>query len=89
MNPLLQQFLGGLLRTGLQWLAAGLVAKGVFTPDQMEAFITGAILAILTFSWSMWVKYKGRLRFLKAMEMPSGVSEAQVKREVALDRKAG
>lgn len=89
MNPLLQQALGGILRAGLQIVAGVLVAKGIWSSTEAETYVAGAVLAMLTFGWSMWVKYKGRLRFLKAMELPEGVTEEQVKREVALDRKVG
>jgi hypothetical protein len=86
MNPLLAQALGGLLRTALQWVAAALVAKGVWTSAEAETYVAGAVLALLTYGWSLWVKHKGRLRLEKAMEMPAGVSEADVKAAVKLDR---
>lgn len=79
MNPLLSAALGSILRHLLTAIAGVLVTRGIWTQDEATAYVGGAVLALLALGWSIWTKYRGRLRFLLALQMPEGTSEETVK----------
>lgn len=89
MNPTLAAAIGAILRHVLTILAGYLVSKGIWTDAEASTYVTAAVAALVAFGWSLWTKYKGRLRLLKALELPAGATEAQVKREVDRDRQLG
>lgn len=79
MSPLLAQALGSLIRHALTYLAGLLVARGLWTQDEAASYVGAAVAALLALGWSLWSKYKGRLRFLTALQLPQGSTEADVK----------
>jgi membrane protein DedA with SNARE-associated domain len=83
MNPLLAQALGAIIRHFLTILAGYFVAKGIWSPEQADQYVTSAAVAIVSglvaIGWSLWNKHKGRLRLEAAMRLPAGASEQQVK----------
>jgi hypothetical protein len=78
MNPLLAAALGSILRAALAGAAGYLVNQGIWTADAADQYLAAAVLAILTVAWSLWVKYKDRIKFLTALESPAGTTEAKV-----------
>lgn len=87
---LLAEFLGAVFRWALAALGVWLVAHGVITLDQSNRFLDAAVqflssqtiavlMAIVPLAWSLWAKYKSRLKFLAALELPAGASEAEAK----------
>ena len=81
--PLLLEFLGAVLRFALTGIGAWLVAKGVITPEQAARFtdaaVAGGALMLVSLGWSLWAKYRTRLKFLGALKLPAGASEEQAK----------
>jgi len=79
---LLQQALGSIVRWALAFLAGYLVSHGVWTPGAAESYVNAAAtaiaMAVVSLGWSLWQKYRARLRLLTALDMPAGTSEAKV-----------
>ena len=78
MNPLFQAVLTSFFRWGLTLAAGWLVEHQVWAKDEAGGYVAGIALALVTLCWSLWSKYKSRLKFLTALEVPSGSSEAHV-----------
>jgi len=78
MHPLLQAALGAIIRWALSLLVPYLVTAGIWTPDEATAYVTGASLALLGLGWSLWQKYRARIRFLDALDLPAGTPEGFV-----------
>lgn len=89
MNPLLQAALGSIIRWALAALAGILVSKGVWTQQDADTYITALVLAILSLGWSLWAKYKERIFRKKALEMPAGATEDEVKQAIRSDALLG
>lgn len=83
MNPMLQAALGAILRWGLTILATLFVNHGIWTQSEAAGYVVGASLGLLTLGWTLWNKYKGRVKFLTALKMQPGTTEAQVEARVA------
>lgn len=86
MNPLVVEFLGVVARWLLTSVGAWLVGHHVLTADQSEHFATAfahnAVLAapmVGGLLLGLWSRYKGRIKFLTALESRPGTSEATVK----------
>ena len=78
MNPLLQAALGSILRWGLAFLAGFLVNAGIWKADEAESYIGAAAVGLLAIVWSLWQKYKARIRFLAALDSPKGTDEGDI-----------
>lgn len=78
MNPIAAAALGSVFRAGLMFLAGWLVQRGVWTGAEAETYVTAAAIALVTLAWSIWNKYKGRIRLLTALDAPPGTSEKHV-----------
>jgi len=87
-SPLLVEFLGVVLRWLISSIGAYLVAKHVLTTDQEAKFADGAIAYVMAhlaiwapmvvgLAWGLWAKYRSRLKFIAALELPAGSSEQQ------------
>lgn len=87
MSPLAIEFIGVVLRWLLTSLGAYAVAHHVITNDQEARFSDGAFVylmahatlwapVVLSLLWGLWARYKSRLRFIAALELPRGASEA-------------
>lgn len=79
MNPLLQAALGAILRWGLAFLAGYLVKIGIWTGTEADTYVTAGALAVLALAWSLWQKYRARLKFLAALDAPAGTDESDLK----------
>ena len=75
MSPMLSAALGSVIRWGLSMLVPYLVSAGIWTADEATTYVTGASLAILALVWSLWQKYRSRLKFLEALDAPAGTPE--------------
>lgn len=93
MNPLVVELIGVLARWALSVLGGYLVVHHILTPDQSERFTDGAVRYVLDHAllwgsmlaplvWGIWAKCRSRVKFLTALEMPAGSSEAEVKTEI-------
>jgi len=83
MNPLLMEALGSIVRWLLAGAAGWLVQHGIWTQAQSQTYVMAAALAVLSIGWSLWQKYKSRLRFLTALESPAGTPESVIKTKVS------
>lgn len=75
MNPLLSAALGSIIRWALSLVVPYLVTAGIWTPDEATAYVAGLSLALVGLGWSLWQKYKSRLKFLDALDAPAGTPE--------------
>lgn len=92
MNPVLSAALGSILRWGLAFLAGYLVKAGIWSGAEAETYLTAAVLGLLGLGWSLWQKYHDRIKFLAALDAPSGTTEQALKTDMAAqaaDVKAG
>jgi hypothetical protein len=83
MNPLFAAILGSFIRWGLTILATWLVEHGVWSSGDSATYVTGLTLGAVTLAWSLWSRYKSRIKFLTALELPSGSSEQYVNETIA------
>ena len=79
MSPMLSAALGSIIRWALSLLVPYLVSAGIWTADEATTYVTGLSLAILALGWSLWQKYRSRLRFLDALDAPPGTPERWIK----------
>lgn len=93
MSPLLGEFLGAVIRWALSAVFGYLTLKKIITADQGARFTDGAVsyllskgpmlaMALAPLAWSLIAKYRTRIKFLTALEMPAGATEADVKKEI-------
>lgn len=82
MPGLFERFFGSLVRFLLAGVVGYLVRKGVIAGDLGEELLIAAAIGIPTLIWSLWQKYKDRLKFLKALELPAGTTETRVEAEI-------
>jgi hypothetical protein len=83
MNPLLQQFLGAILRHGLTFVGAWFVSVGILQPEQVDEMIAGLIVFLLTLAWSLYSKYRGKLMENTRAAMPAGATLTDAKDLIA------
>jgi hypothetical protein len=79
MDPMLTAALGSIIRWALSLVVPYLVSAGIWTADEATAYVTGLSLAILSLGWSLWQKYRSRLRFLEALDAPAGTPERWIR----------
>lgn len=82
MNPILQEALGSILRWGLAAGAGWLVEHGVWTSGNASVYVSAGTIALLSLGWSLWNKYKGRIKLLTALTMPAGTTEAGLQAQI-------
>jgi hypothetical protein len=85
MDPLVAEFIGAVLRWLLTSIGAYLVAHHVITADQSDRFASALIPHLLLWApvagglvWSLWAKYRSRLKFIAAADAPKGASEDSI-----------
>jgi hypothetical protein len=82
MSPMLVDALGSILRFLLAGVFGYLVEKGVWTGEQSATFLSAAVVGILALGWSLWNKYKSRIKLVTALaSQPS--TEAQIEKMVS------
>jgi hypothetical protein len=84
MDPLIFEFLGVVLRSGLTAVGGYLVAHHVLTGSQSETYVTAfshdlvvGLPAIGGLAWGLWTRYHTRVKLLTAL-MPGVTTENQV-----------
>lgn len=82
MNPILSSALGSILRWLLMLVVPVLVKYGIWTQDDSTKYVEAAVVALLALGWSLWAKYKDRIKFLTAL-MPGPQTENQVDAHIA------
>ena len=77
--PFVQQVLGVLTRALIIWAAGYLAAHGLtISDDQTTQIVAWATPLLAALAWSIYQKYRGRLKLLTAQVTPAGKSEAQI-----------
>ena len=77
MNPILQSALGSIIRWLLMLVVPVLVKYGIWTQADSTKYVEAAVVALLALGWSLWEKYKSRVKFLTAL-MPGPTTENEV-----------
>lgn len=75
MPVLLAEFIGAVLRALLAGAAGFFVQRGILTQSQSDMMTLAFIAWALALGWSLWAKYKGRIKFVTALE---STTEAEV-----------
>lgn len=75
--------IGTLIRNGVVLLGGWLAAHGLLLGTQIEQWITVVGTTLVCIVWGVWVHYKNRIRFLTAIDVPPGTSEAHVNTLIA------
>lgn len=78
MNPLVQEAIGAILRHFLTILAGYLVARGIWTGERAEMYVTAAVAGIIALAWSLYQKYGSRIKLLIALGLAHPTTEADV-----------
>lgn len=85
MDPLVLEILASLTRAGLALLTGYLQAHHVITADLGDRLTTHVVEhvaiwapAIAAVVWGIVAKYRGRVKFLTALQLPAGSSERNV-----------
>lgn len=86
MNPLASEALGAILRWALTGLAGWFVSHGIWTADDAAKYVAAAAIGILTLGWSLWAKYRNRLKLVTALSEPAGATEHDVEYRIAWRR---
>lgn len=82
MNPLAQEALSSVIRHLLGWASGYLVARGIWTGDQAQLYVSAAAMALITFGWSFLSAYWKRQKLVTSMSMPEPSTERQVEAAV-------
>jgi hypothetical protein len=69
---------GTIVRNGVILLGGWLAAHGLLLGSQTEQWATVTGAAIVSVLWGISVHYKSRVKFLTAIDVPPGTSEAHV-----------
>ena len=83
MNPLLQEALGSVIRWLLMILAGYIVHAGIWTANAAEVYVAAATVAVLALLWSLWQKYRSRLKLVVALSSSVPQTENAVKLTIA------
>ena len=82
MNPMLAEALGSIVRAGLMILAGYLVKAGIWDASTAATYVGAASLAILGLGWSLWQKYKSRVKLLSALAMTDTTTESNLEARI-------
>lgn len=83
MNPMINDALLTLFRWAFTLLAGWFINHGILTGNQAETYVAGAAVGAVTLTWALWAKYRGRLKFLTALQMPADSTEHEVEQRIA------
>lgn len=82
MNPLLVDALGSILRWLLALVAGHLVQRGIWTQADAATYVAAASVALLSLGWSLWSKYRSRLKLLTALASPVRTCEHALEQHI-------
>lgn len=83
MPEILRAAIGSIVRWLLTGLAGYLVAHGALTEGQAGELLLTVGSGVAALVWSLWRKYRARLKFITALELPANASVDQVKDVIA------
>lgn len=83
MNPMAVEAIGAIVRAGLMVLAGYIVKAGIWNAGQAEVYVGAASLGLITLGWSLWQKYRSRLKLLTALTQQPGTTEAVLEMKMA------
>ena len=93
MNPLVLDIVGAVARWLIQGLGTWMVARHLLTPEQSDTLVSHAseqlmlaLPGVLALGWSVWSKYRARLRQTALNSLPPGATETQIRSQMALLR---
>jgi len=79
MNPMLRDLLASIFRYLLGYAGVWLVAKGIITPEQSQAYVNefsvGLTFAAAALAAGLWSRYKSRQKLVTALAEPYAMSE--------------
>lgn len=78
MNPMLLDALGSIVRWVLAFGAGWLVQHGIWTQANATIYVTAFAAALIALGWSLWQKYRSRVKLLAVLNLVRGLSEQRV-----------
>lgn len=83
--PFIQQILGVFIRGAVVWAAGYLAAHAGVTlsEDQIGSIVTYLVPVVAVIAWSLYSKYKGRVKLLTALGTHGVLTEHEVEAIVA------
>jgi hypothetical protein len=79
MNPIATKALGSIIRWALAGVAGALFVKhGIWSQSDAAQYVEAGTMGLLSLGFSLWEKYRSRLKLLTALTMPAGNTEANV-----------
>jgi len=82
MAELLIIFLGSLFRMVLILLFGALIERGYMTEGQFAQLGMGLGGFVVVAGWALYKHYSRRIKFLTALEMPSGTTEEHIDEKI-------
>ncbi|HMJ82298.1 MAG TPA: hypothetical protein VK504_03985 [Vicinamibacterales bacterium] len=79
LNPMMMKSLGSLLRWALSLAVPFFVSKGIWTPDEATAMMTGIAGALAALIWSLLEKRNAQKMLVTAQATPGPVSQSDLK----------
>ena len=76
MNPFVQQILGVIIRTSIVWLAGKFGAE--ISESEATKLAAQIVPIVVVVGWSIYQKYRGRLKLLTAAAAPFALTEHEV-----------
>ena len=83
MYQLIVIMLGSLFRMLLLAAFGALVERGVWNQDQIGQIAAGLAGLVVVGGYALWNHYKNRIKFLTALEMPPGTTEAHINEKLS------
>lgn len=83
MPELYKSAIGSLVRWGLQGAFGWMVAKGALTNGQADDLLLAIGLGAAALIWSLFQKYRSRLQFFTALEVPANAGSQKVEEVIA------
>lgn len=82
LNPIIQKYLGSLLRAALTLAVPFFVSRGIWTTDEANANIASLATAGAALAWSLIEKYRSQKKLVTALTMPSGTTQKEVEMKI-------
>lgn len=87
MPELFKSWIGVIIRMALTIFSTWLISKKILTPDQATGFLDSVTVGITgfvaTLAWSLFQKYRSKLKFFTALELPANANAETVKTVIA------
>lgn len=87
MPELFKTWIGVIIRMALTVFSTWLVSKKLLTPDQATGMLDHVAVGIAgvaaTLAWSLWQKYRSKLKFFTALELPANATPDTVAATIA------